>query len=621
MNLDKKGNKIDSDNEKRLLHMMQEIFGADGNENISDEELSWASEYEVGTDVVEFLTKKYNEVNGLNQPKEEEQQEVKTQSQPKNRVTETDETDKIEETETEEERTARLEAEEKAKRAAAKAAQRESFVRGINKIKEKLSTEGVSQKDYTIVKGDSMWKIAEKTLKDEGIASPDNRQVLNRLALIAKLNNIDNVSTYKLRPNKTLKVPGSAQENADKAAPAKQQQSPAPAGNADKTPPAEKAAEGENPSENTVDLPKPSNASEKSTPHPESSRFVRNKIDPSKTVTKGRGPFGLSWFGKETIEYDSEGNVVSETRTGWFSGTKTKNYSKDGKLLTEVRRNKEGKVESITAYDNDGKKIGTAKEIEDDLFKLKNGAEVRAYGIEDGALSAIGEYNSDGFLVKETSYNIDGSLDRILELDSVKLKVTKRTQYEGNEVKVHDYDSAGEEIKETIYKNNGKIVVYDKDSSAKCIKGTYYYGNFIEVKEFDGKLVTREMYYNGKRGMLDSYYMYDYNENGKNIKATCYKTNGEIEYYKMYDYDDNGNKIKETIYEADGSVYYSDTWDSFGRQTRADYSYETPPYYIIYKYDNNDPNATPSKETKYNPNGTLFVEPEEPEESGESASE
>ena len=63
--------------------------------------------------------------------------------------------------------------------------------------------------------------------------------------------------------------------------------------------------------------------------------YALQKIDNTKTVTKKR-LFGI--FGEETTEYDSNGNKVRITRTGWFQGTKEKIYNSDGKIIMKSRK-------------------------------------------------------------------------------------------------------------------------------------------------------------------------------------------------------------------------------------------------------------------------------------------
>ena len=84
---------------------------------------------------------------------------------------------------------------------------RQAFELAVTKFKNILSVEGLKSDSYTIVKGDSFWKIAKKTLMAEGISNPTSNEIIKRIALLAIINDIDKVTEYKLQPNKPINVP------------------------------------------------------------------------------------------------------------------------------------------------------------------------------------------------------------------------------------------------------------------------------------------------------------------------------------------------------------------------------------------------------------------------------
>lgn len=92
-----------------------------------------------------------------------------------------------------------------------RAAKRAAFEEAVKKIEATLTTEGIQCDEYTTVKNDTLWKISKNTLIAEGIEKPSHKEIIRRIALIAVLNNIENVNM--LRTNQTLKVP-SAELNA-----------------------------------------------------------------------------------------------------------------------------------------------------------------------------------------------------------------------------------------------------------------------------------------------------------------------------------------------------------------------------------------------------------------------
>lgn len=91
------------------------------------------------------------------------------------------------------------------------AERRRIFEIAVNNARSQINLEGVESETYTIVKGDSLWKIAKKTLINEGVQNPASNEIIKRIALIALLNEqIEKVTEYVLLPNKTLKVPNKA---------------------------------------------------------------------------------------------------------------------------------------------------------------------------------------------------------------------------------------------------------------------------------------------------------------------------------------------------------------------------------------------------------------------------
>ena len=91
------------------------------------------------------------------------------------------------------------------------AERRRQFEQAVDNARNKINLDGVESEIYTIAKGDSMWKIAKKSLVKDGVSNPVSKDVIKRIALIALLNEqIDKVTEYLLLPGNTLKVPNNA---------------------------------------------------------------------------------------------------------------------------------------------------------------------------------------------------------------------------------------------------------------------------------------------------------------------------------------------------------------------------------------------------------------------------
>jgi len=206
-------NKIDTDYEKSLLSLLQLVFNADGDSSLSEEELEWAKSFD-GENVAEFIGNKNNEIQQAKA--DAEAARVKAEQEAKE-AKERAEQEAAEKERQAAEEQAQREAEEQAKLAeearqaaiAEKQAARAAFDNSINKIKNNTNLSGVTTNSYTIKKGDSFWKIATEQLKAEGTSKPKNKDIMDRIALIAKINGIDSVTGYKLRAVQTLEVPTS----------------------------------------------------------------------------------------------------------------------------------------------------------------------------------------------------------------------------------------------------------------------------------------------------------------------------------------------------------------------------------------------------------------------------
>ena len=201
--------KIEEGVEKDLLKNLQSIFGDDGDESISEDEITWAKGFQKDGDVAQFIQNKLDSIEAAKKAAKEAEDTRKA-------IAFLDETRAEAEAEIEKEEAAEKAAAEEAQRAAEAAAKaaaekkkadRAAFDKSINKIKEGLSLEGVTSETYTIKKGDSFWRIAKNQLIAEGKAKPKNREIMERIALIALVNKIDSVTGKKLYPNKTILVP------------------------------------------------------------------------------------------------------------------------------------------------------------------------------------------------------------------------------------------------------------------------------------------------------------------------------------------------------------------------------------------------------------------------------
>lgn len=191
----------------------------------------------------------------------------------------------------------------------------------------------------------------------------------------------------------------------------------------------------------------------------------------------------------------------------------------------------------------------------------------------------------------ETEYHEDGSCtitNFLIDGYYIKTKIdangntVKRDEYDSNDNIItsnqYEYDEAGH-LTRNIYKSY-------TDGDYKIVD---YYMNGVASKE--------EHHY----GMVEDYYITEYNENGIKIGSTYYYANGS---YSVYEYDDAGVEIKQTGYTAEGVYdgHYERQYNEAGELCVEKHYYADGNYYVQ-EIDN----GMVKKETYYYANGMYSI--------------
>lgn len=169
----------------------------------------------------------------------------------------------------------------------------------------------------------------------------------------------------------------------------------------------------------------------------------------------------------------------------------------------------------------------------------------------NGVVQYIGEYGSQGKVVKMIWYEADGSIRVITELtyssDGIHLR---QVDYNADNILVAIYENHddGKPYKTTKYNTDGSIAaeIYysDKEPGTKAI-----------IYNADGTKTVREW-----RGLYQS---------GGFIRKTGYYANGNIEYVNEYDGNgDSGRMLKRTTYYESGALHQTEEYDSEGNCTK-----------------------------------------------------
>ena len=135
---------------------------------------------------------------------------------------------------------------------------------------------------------------------------------------------------------------------------------------------------------------------------------------------------------------------------------------------------------------------------------------------------------------------------------------TEREDFSDGSYDIHEMDANGYQVKSTSYNADGtviwwsiaehddngfvKMTTYNADGTVKCVSD--YYEN--------GKWVKRTTWYNAD-GTVDIWLVSERDENGKCIKETIYNADGTVRLWIVPEYDANGKRIKDAYYSADGT--------------------------------------------------------------------
>ena len=302
-------------------------------------------------------------------------------------------------------------------------------------------------------------------------------------------------------------------------------------------------------------------------------------------------------YGIEEREYDESGNLIKSSSydaNRKFTGYSIYGYNESGKRIkiskydgsgtlteyTEIKRNGDY-ILSETVYDADGNKTEYTEYLENTSDYNTYSRKKRYEEYKNGKLAELKEYNEDGRITKQISYDGEGNKTEYTEYITFKVKhngyegtttdtktreiyndgkLEHRTEYEydenGNRTKISEYDGEGKLTEYTEAKYDGERILSESryDGNGKLIRRT--------EDEYDenGKKLKSSVYNNGG---LEGYKSYHYNESGRLIKVTaCDAYNRIVNYYEIEYTDENGNG-KTYMYDKDGTLIRTYDWVIF----------------------------------------------------------
>jgi len=214
--------------------------------------------------------------------------------------------------------------------------------------------------------------------------------------------------------------------------------------------------------------------------------------------------YGIFWY-ENHYECEVDGNTVTIYFGGRLNMTQLYDENRNLVTCTEVSTDKSGDVEHV-----------------------------------------IYEYDTDGYIVKETHYNGDNSISKYeinSYYDNKKLKTWESALYDEDGLVsklINEYNEKGIEIKEISlnekYDSSNHTWVFEHDESGNRTIETIYNHTFD--------------------GAIKYYTVYRLDVNGNRISEEMYDKNNVLEYVVVREYDGEGEPSKDTRtdYNEDGSV-------------------------------------------------------------------
>ena len=262
-------------------------------------------------------------------------------------------------------------------------------------------------------------------------------------------------------------------------------------------------------------------------------------------------------------EFDRKKNL---TRTGEYEYSDPEN----GTLLKTTYYNRDGSLQSVSEYNEDGEEIhyiyyssydkGSYQERKTDYSEegLITGSEYRYYD-SSGKMEwyELDKYNEKGGHTKTERYSNSDVLERISEFN-ISGNEVKSTDYNKGKVTYYTeriYDDKGDLTESNRYHANGSLSYQTLYQDGRQIKSNSYgdSGNLYDYTEYvydeNGEYKESTTYH--ADGSLSYQTLY---QDGNQIKYSSYDENGHLDYFTEYTYDSQGNKKEEVSYYADGSI-------------------------------------------------------------------
>lgn len=240
--------------------------------------------------------------------------------------------------------------------------------------------------------------------------------------------------------------------------------------------------------------------------------------------------------------YDADGTCTMEVSF---------DYNEAGKEIHRIQQNygeQPWTFESNTTYPDASTQVETCIDPATGVRDQVNTTVYNAAGdIQTKTTTTYDQNRNEGDLMDRTDYTYDSQGNLILKV--VQSTAVVGAEFSHTRRTAYAYDAAGNCISEKeTYSHEGQEdkvdsdLEYQYDGSGNKIREInhiaeeYVYSPIIYEYNGQNQLIKKSDYASTAPETLKQYYVYEYNENGKKKKSTCYSADGQLLNYAEFEY-------------------------------------------------------------------------------------
>nr|MBQ4318574.1 hypothetical protein [Clostridia bacterium] len=124
----------------------------------------------------------------------------------------------------------------------------------------------------------------------------------------------------------------------------------------------------------------------------------------------------------------------------------------------------------------------------------------------------------------------------------------------------YEYDEAGRLLKENYFEEDlVSYITYEYDEAGNIVRENEFngdgsvYGYWLRIAPFDTFGNPSKFEWYNSDGVMEYYWVGEYDDKGREIKGTNYTSDGKVEAYVVKEYAEDGTVLSSQWYDADGN--------------------------------------------------------------------